>query len=49
VVKPARLPKEWFNRDDFGVNDEIRRVIVLPRLKRRGNEFEVEEAGVFAR
>jgi hypothetical protein len=48
VMKPARLPKEWFNRSEFGVNDEIQRVISLPRLRRRGNEYDVQEPGVFA-
>ncbi|MBV8515990.1 MAG: hypothetical protein JO197_01180 [Acidobacteria bacterium] len=49
VVKPARLPNDWFNRADFGVNDEIRRVESLPRLTRRGDDFEVQHAGVFSR
>ena len=49
VVKPARLPDEWFNRADFGVNDEIERVLSLPRLRRRGNDYDVQDAGVFAR
>jgi len=49
VVKPARLPQDWFNRSDFGVNDEIRDVISLPRLRRSGNGYSVEEPGVFKR
>jgi hypothetical protein len=49
VVKPARLPNDWFNRADFGVNDEIRRIELLPKLRRRGGEYEVEQPGVFAR
>jgi hypothetical protein len=49
VIKPARLPQEWFNRSEFGVNDEIQRVVTLPRLRRRGNEYEVTVPGVFAR
>jgi hypothetical protein len=50
VMKPARLPNEWFNRSEFGVNDEIQRVVALPRLRRRGgDDFEVQEAGVFSR
>jgi hypothetical protein len=49
VVKPARLPKEWFNRSDFGVNDEIQRVVSLPRLRRRGDGYDVQELGVFGR
>jgi hypothetical protein len=49
VVKPARLPTEWFNRPDFGVNDEIRRVLELPRLTRRGDDYDVQRAGVFGR
>jgi hypothetical protein len=49
VVKPARLPKEWFNRSDFGVNDEIRRVLSLPRLTRHGDGYEVQEPGEFTR
>lgn len=49
VVKPARLPQEWFNRSDFGVNDEIQRVDVLPRLRRRGDGYDVQEPGVFGR
>jgi len=49
VVKPARLPKEWFNRSDFGVNDEIQRVLSLPRLRRRGDGYDVQELGVFGR
>jgi hypothetical protein len=47
VLKPTRLKSEWFNRSAFGFNDEIRRVISLPRLRRRGDELEVEEQGVF--
>lgn len=49
VVKPTRLPKEWFNRSEFGVNDEIQRVVSLPRLRRHGDGYEVQEAGVFGR
>lgn len=50
VVKPARLPQEWFNRSDFGVNDEIQRVVSLPRLQRRGgNDYDVMAPGVFTR
>jgi hypothetical protein len=49
VVKPARLPKEWFNRSEFGINDEIHRIVSLPRLRPRGNDYEVQEAGVFGR
>lgn len=49
VVKPARLPQEWFNRSEFGVNDEIQRVISLPRLTRRGDQYDVQVPGVFAR
>jgi len=49
VVKPARLPNDWFNRGDFGVNDEIRRVVSLPRLRRRGDRYDIEERGVFER
>jgi len=49
VVKPARLPKEWFNRSEFGFNDEIRRVVSLPRLRRVGDRYDVQEAGVFGR
>lgn len=49
VGKPARLPQEWFNRSDFGVNDEIQRVVSLPRLRRSGDKYDVQEAGVFAR
>jgi hypothetical protein len=49
VVKPARLPESWFNRADFGFNDEIRDVISLPRLIRRGDNFDVEQTGVFER
>lgn len=49
VVKPARLPPEWFNRAEFGVNDEIQRVVELPRLRRRGNEYDVAVPGVFGR
>jgi hypothetical protein len=48
VVKPTRLPPEWFNRGEFGVNDEIHRVLSLPRLRQRGGKYEVEEPGVFA-
>jgi len=47
VVKPARLPNEWFNRSAFGFNDDIRHVVSLPRLRRRGDDYEVQEAGVF--
>lgn len=49
VVKPARLPKEWFNRSEFGVNDEIQRIASLPRLRPRGNDYDVQEPGVFSR
>ena len=49
VVKPARLPNDWFNRADFGVNDEIRRVVSLPRVTPRGGDFDVQVPGVFAR
>ncbi|HWW61821.1 MAG TPA: hypothetical protein VN181_10675, partial [Thermoanaerobaculia bacterium] len=49
VVKPARLPQDWFNRAEFGVNDEIHRVVSLPRLKRRGDAYDVQEPGVFER
>jgi len=49
VVKPARLPKEWFNRSEFGVNDEIQRVLSLPRLRRHPAGYDVQEAGVFGR
>ena len=49
VVKPARLPQEWFNRSTFGVNDEIRRVVTLPRLRRSAQGFDVQEPGVFER
>jgi hypothetical protein len=49
VVKPARLPQEWFNRSEFGVNDEIHSVESLPRLRRRGNGYDVQDAGVFVR
>lgn len=49
VVKPTRFPNDWFNRADFGVNDEIRRVVSLPRLRRRGDGFDVVERGVFER
>lgn len=49
VVKPQRLPQDWFNRSDFGVNDEIRRVVSLPRLRPRGADYDVQEPGVFAR
>ncbi|HYH10560.1 MAG TPA: hypothetical protein VEK11_26180 [Thermoanaerobaculia bacterium] len=49
AVKPARLPQDWFNRSEFGVNDEIHRVESLPRLRRRGDAFDVEERGVFVR
>lgn len=49
VIKPARLPKEWFNRSDFGVNDEIQRVVSLPSLRRRGDGYDVQQAGVFDR
>jgi hypothetical protein len=49
VIKPARLPQEWFNRSEFGVNDEIQRVVVLPRLRRAGSGYEVAAPGVFAR
>jgi hypothetical protein len=49
VIKPARLPQEWFNGDEFGVNDEIRSVVALPRLARRGDGFDVQEQGVFSR
>lgn len=49
VIKPARLPQEWFNRSEFGVNDEIQRIVSLPRLRRRGNDYEVSVPGVFSR
>lgn len=49
VVKPARLPQEWFNRAEFGVNDEIQRVVSLPRLRRRGDSYDVQQPGVFTR
>jgi hypothetical protein len=49
VVKPARLRKEWFNRSDFGVNDEIQAIRSLPRLRRRGDDFDVLDAGEFTR
>jgi hypothetical protein len=49
VIKPARLPKEWFNRSEFGFNDEIQRVVSLPRLRRAGDGYDVQEAGVFGR
>lgn len=49
VIKPARLPQEWFNRSEFGVNDEIQRVVTLPLLRRSGNDYEVAVPGVFAR
>ena len=49
VIKPARLPQDWFNRSEFGVNDEIQRIVSLPRLRRRGNDYEVAMPGVFAR
>jgi hypothetical protein len=47
--KPGRLPSDWFNRSDFGFNDEIHRVVSLPRLRERGNDYEVQEPGVFAK
>jgi hypothetical protein len=49
TVKPGRLPQEWFNRSDFGFNDEIRGVRSLPRLTRRGDRYEIQEPGVFER
>lgn len=49
VIKPARLPQEWFNRSEFGVNDEIQRVVTLPLLRRSGTDYEVAVPGVFAR
>lgn len=49
VVKPTCLPHEWFNRSEFGVNDQIQHVVSLPRLRRRGNDYDVQEAGVFSR
>jgi hypothetical protein len=49
VVKPARLPQDWFNRSEFGINDEIQQVFSLPRLLRRGDGYDVQEAGVFGR
>jgi hypothetical protein len=49
VVKPGRLPEAWFNRSDFGVNDEIQHVTSLPRLIRRGDRYDVEKTGVFAK
>lgn len=49
VVKPARLPQDWFNRSEFGINDEIQQVFSLPRLLRRGDRYDVQEAGVFGR
>jgi hypothetical protein len=49
VIKPARLPNDWFNRGDFGVNDEIQRVLSLPRLRRHADGYDVQEAGVFGR
>lgn len=49
AVKPTRVPDAWFNRSDFGFNDEIQRVMSLPRLTRRGNDYVVDEPGVFAK
>jgi hypothetical protein len=49
VVKPARLPQDWFNRSEFGINDEIQQIFSLPRLLRRGDRYDVQEAGVFGR
>ncbi|HEX6097380.1 MAG TPA: hypothetical protein VF432_13710 [Thermoanaerobaculia bacterium] len=49
VVKPIRLPQDWFNRSDFGVNDEIQRIDFLPRLRPRSGGYDVQEPGVFVR
>jgi hypothetical protein len=49
IAKPKRLPQEWFNSAEFAVNDEIQRIVSLPRLMRRGNDYDVQERGVFAK
>jgi len=49
IAKPKRLPQEWFNSAEFAVNDEIQRVVSLPRLTRRGNDYAVQERGVFTK
>lgn len=49
VIKSARFPQAWFNGGDFGMNDEIQRVVALPRLRRSGDQYEVQEPGVFSK